>query len=107
MTVLPGVCECPKRMVYGPCGGVQADGACEVSPDPCVFLPLPTVRWTDVDGPDSPMDAAAPGTAADTVIATGAARTEPGLGWPGADGVASGGLGWPAAQPEPEQEEQS
>jgi hypothetical protein len=37
----------------------------------------------------------------------GPVRTETGLGWPGADGVASGGLGWPAAQQEPEQEEQS
>ena len=42
-----------------------------------------------------------------SLVDDGAARTEPGLGWPGADGVASGGLGWPAAQPEPEQEEQS
>ena len=28
---------CPKRMVYGPCGGVRGDGACEMVPDPCVF----------------------------------------------------------------------
>jgi 5,10-methylenetetrahydrofolate reductase len=32
-------------MVHGPCGGVGFDGACEVSPSPCVFLDLPTVRW--------------------------------------------------------------
>jgi 5,10-methylenetetrahydrofolate reductase len=24
-------------MVYGPCGGVKADGTCEMTPDPCVF----------------------------------------------------------------------
>ena len=24
-----------------------------------------------------------------------------GLGWPGSDGVASGGLGWPTARPDP------
>lgn len=36
---------CPKAMTYGPCGGVAEDGRCEVGPDPCAFLPLPTVRW--------------------------------------------------------------
>ncbi|MFT4307538.1 MAG: methylenetetrahydrofolate reductase C-terminal domain-containing protein [Microbacterium sp.] len=37
---------CPKAMSYGPCGGVEADGSCEVRPQPCVFLDaaLP-VRW--------------------------------------------------------------
>jgi methylenetetrahydrofolate reductase (NADPH) len=35
--------SCPKRMVMGPCGGVQADGSCEVAPRPCVF-PSP-VEW--------------------------------------------------------------
>lgn len=28
---------CPKRMVYGACGGVRADGTCEMISDPCVF----------------------------------------------------------------------
>ena len=36
--------SCPKRMVMGPCGGVRADGSCEVAPRPCVF-PAP-VEWT-------------------------------------------------------------
>jgi methylenetetrahydrofolate reductase (NADPH) len=36
--------SCPKRMVMGPCGGVRADGSCEVEPRPCVF-PAP-VEWT-------------------------------------------------------------
>ncbi|MDZ8170969.1 methylenetetrahydrofolate reductase C-terminal domain-containing protein [Microbacterium xanthum] len=40
---------CPKSMTYGPCGGVNPDGSCEVHPDPCVFLgrDLP-VRWSAV-----------------------------------------------------------
>ena len=29
--------DCPKRMVYGPCGGVRDDGACEMVAAPCVF----------------------------------------------------------------------
>ncbi len=37
--------SCPKHMVMGPCGGVQADGGCEVVPHPCVF-PAP-VPWAD------------------------------------------------------------
>jgi 5,10-methylenetetrahydrofolate reductase len=28
---------CPKRMVFGPCGGVRSDGTCEMKPEPCVF----------------------------------------------------------------------
>ena len=30
--------DCPKTMTYGPCGGVNPDGTCEVAPTPCVFL---------------------------------------------------------------------
>lgn len=40
---------CPKHMEYGPCGGVEFDGSCEVSPAPCVFLALPTVRWHGIE----------------------------------------------------------
>lgn len=36
--------DCPKRMVYGPCGGVRPDGQCEMRPGPCSF-PEP-VAWT-------------------------------------------------------------
>jgi methylenetetrahydrofolate reductase (NADPH) len=36
--------SCPKRMVMGPCGGVRADGSCEVTPRPCVFAT--PVEWT-------------------------------------------------------------
>jgi methylenetetrahydrofolate reductase (NADPH) len=45
---------CPKHMVMGPCGGVQADGGCEVGPHPCVF-PAP-VAWSDPVTP-VPLDA--------------------------------------------------
>src|ERR1700712_4922492 len=52
--------ECPKHMDFGPCGGVEFDGSCEVSPARCVFLDQPTVRWTGpgLAAPDeSPMRA--------------------------------------------------
>ena len=47
---VPAVREgCPKRMVYGPCGGVAADGTCEVDGGlRCVFVDGPLVGW---DGP--------------------------------------------------------
>ncbi|MBU1587241.1 MAG: methylenetetrahydrofolate reductase C-terminal domain-containing protein [Actinobacteria bacterium] len=45
---MPALLECPKHMEYGPCGGVEFDGTCEVSPHRCVFLDLPTVRWHGV-----------------------------------------------------------
>jgi len=48
MTIVP-LTECPKHMEYGPCGGVEFDGSCEISPAPCVFLALPTVRWHGVE----------------------------------------------------------
>lgn len=43
---------CPKHMIYGPCGGVEFDGSCEVTvqhggPGRCGFLDTPTVRWHD------------------------------------------------------------
>jgi len=44
---------CPKHMVLGPCGGVRADGGCEVVADPCVF-PVPA-QWTDSPVPPVPL----------------------------------------------------
>ena len=43
-SAVPG---CPKRMVFGPCGGVRDDGRCELAEHPCVFLDEPLVRWPD------------------------------------------------------------
>jgi len=37
---------CPKRMVFGPCGGVRDDGRCELAEHPCVFLEPPLPRWS-------------------------------------------------------------
>lgn len=34
---------CPKRMVYGPCGGVRSSGSCEMQSAPCVFTQV--VGW--------------------------------------------------------------
>ena len=48
--------DCPKRMVFGPCGGVRPDGTCEIGDRPCPFVDRPLVRW---DGPDAPAGAEA------------------------------------------------
>jgi 5,10-methylenetetrahydrofolate reductase len=40
--------SCPKTMEYGPCGGVELDGRCEVADHACVFLDVSTVRWHGV-----------------------------------------------------------
>jgi 5,10-methylenetetrahydrofolate reductase len=40
---------CPKKMVFGPCGGVRPDGGCEMATFPCVFGPFDdatVVPWT-------------------------------------------------------------
>jgi methylenetetrahydrofolate reductase (NADPH) len=48
---------CPKRMVFGPCGGVRDDGGCEVADHPCVFLDGPLVQWPgpETSGPGVPL----------------------------------------------------
>ena len=37
---------CPKRMTYGPCGGVRPDGACEVDERKCPFLSVAMPVWS-------------------------------------------------------------
>ena len=37
--------SCPKRMVFGPCGGVRAGGRCEVDERPCPFVAMPAPAW--------------------------------------------------------------
>ncbi len=50
MVSLPLIDACPKRMEYGPCGGVGFDGSCEIdAAHRCAFLHRPTVPWTGVD----------------------------------------------------------
>ncbi|MCW2496475.1 methylenetetrahydrofolate reductase C-terminal domain-containing protein [Jatrophihabitans sp.] len=45
---------CPKRMTFGPCGGVRADRSCEMHPAPCIFTALvpgaPEVDAVPLDG---------------------------------------------------------
>ena len=47
---------CPKHMTYGPCGGVAADGSCEIDPLPCPFVERPLVHWLGA----APDDAVSP-----------------------------------------------
>jgi methylenetetrahydrofolate reductase (NADPH) len=51
---------CPKRMVFGPCGGVRDDDRCELAEHPCVFLDRPLVRW-----PEPPVQPTTPSTLLD------------------------------------------
>ena len=63
--------RCPKQMAYGPCGGVTFSGACEVAPEPCVFVAAETVRWDG--GPDAEAAAAAGAAAAVGPASSGSA----------------------------------
>jgi methylenetetrahydrofolate reductase (NADPH) len=47
---------CPKRMVFGPCGGVRADLSCELGDRPCPFAVADPVRWTAEPVPAAPVD---------------------------------------------------
>jgi methylenetetrahydrofolate reductase (NADPH) len=41
---------CPKRMVYGPCGGVRDDLSCEMGAFRCPFTARPAVEWLPEPG---------------------------------------------------------
>ena len=45
---------CPKRMVFGPCGGVRDNGGCEIAEHACVFLAPPLPRWIAATPPAPP-----------------------------------------------------
>jgi 5,10-methylenetetrahydrofolate reductase len=62
---------CPKRMVYGPCGGVRADGRCELDDRRCPFIDRAVVRWSGPDVP--PVDRAAFDAPGPTVGGSGSA----------------------------------
>ncbi|MGY1746092.1 methylenetetrahydrofolate reductase C-terminal domain-containing protein [Blastococcus sp. SYSU D00695] len=65
---LPPRPGCPKRMVFGPCGGVRQDERCEVAEHRCVFAGQPLVTWP---APPPPVHPPRPGSLLD------AARTRP------------------------------
>jgi methylenetetrahydrofolate reductase (NADPH) len=49
--------RCPKRMSFGPCGGVEADGGCEVDRRPCPFLELDRLpHWRSSERSPRPVD---------------------------------------------------
>lgn len=62
--------ECPKHMRYGPCGGVEFDGTCEVAAFRCVLLDRGIPEWRGIDR--SP--AAAPTPASPTAPAAAMAE---------------------------------
>jgi 5,10-methylenetetrahydrofolate reductase len=73
---------CPKRMTYGPCGGVDFDGSCEVSPHRCVFLDVDTVRWARAaDAPASSIAIAVSEPAVPVAASAPAASPAP-AAWP-------------------------
>jgi 5,10-methylenetetrahydrofolate reductase len=60
-------------MEYGPCGGVEADGRCEVAAHPCVFLGRPPIAWAGLDRatlPPPPSTAVAEGVRMRELLAT-------------------------------------
>lgn len=69
---------CPKRMVYGPCGGVRADGGCEMAPHPCVFdnAPFPPATATRRALPAALTDASSPFVLADWGVPGGDAAEQ-------------------------------
>jgi methylenetetrahydrofolate reductase (NADPH) len=52
---MDGTSGCPKRMIFGPCGGVHPDGRCEMRPAPCAFPDV--VPWPDAPVASVPIQA--------------------------------------------------
>jgi hypothetical protein len=79
--------RCPKNLRNGPCGGVRADGNCEVYPDkPCVWVQaveraatLPAWRG-QIEHLQPPVDWRLEGTSSWTNLFTGRDRFRP-AGW--------------------------
>jgi methylenetetrahydrofolate reductase (NADPH) len=46
---------CPKRMHFGPCGGVRHDGQCEMRSGNCAFVDV--VPWTGPEVTSDPVRA--------------------------------------------------
>lgn len=61
---------CPKQMTFGPCGGVAADGSCELGAFPCSFLNGDPVRWDGASGARAPRPGTAAGRAMRDLLAT-------------------------------------
>jgi len=84
--------RCPKNLRNGPCGGVRADGNCEVYPDkPCVWVQawersrqLPVYR-DHMFHVNAPVDWRLTGSSSWINLVTGRDRATPG-GWQAAHG---------------------
>ncbi|WP_238888452.1 methylenetetrahydrofolate reductase C-terminal domain-containing protein [Mycobacterium sp. IDR2000157661] len=50
-----GTLACPKKMLFGPCGGVRPDGQCEMRDGPCAFPSV--VAWTGLEPRPTPVPA--------------------------------------------------
>ncbi|WP_430869039.1 methylenetetrahydrofolate reductase C-terminal domain-containing protein [Demequina aurantiaca] len=72
--VAQGTAGCPKNMEYGPCGGVDFSGRCEVAEHACSFLELAPVRWKGARDDADHAPSMAPDPAGDVIAPAGAQR---------------------------------